>query len=234
MPCPVCKHNQINDINRALLTGASLTSLSRQYGLSPAALPRHQEHLLKKMAVAQERFHANLNQGLYCKLNMVLEMVLSVVRGARAGEDFKLFLQAGREATRIAGLMHKMNVPLDPEMIYCLMASSQWGLQDSLLPNAFQALDNVRQTLAVNLMAPCPEPEPEAADRAPVAPISAAASPGCTSDATPAAGSNSQPAETSPLATQNSALETLFLKWEKSGKLPGNIPLSDVVTKEFQ
>ncbi len=102
-----------------------------------------------------------LRQGLFCKLNIVMELVLSVVRGAKAGGDFKLFLQASREFTRIISLMNKMEVPLEPEMIYCLMASPQWDLQDNLLPNAFQALSETRQTLKVNLFAACPEPEPE-------------------------------------------------------------------------
>ena len=92
------------------------------------------------MARADKRFHDGLRQGLFCKLNLVLEMVLGVVRGARAGEDFKLFLQASREVSRIVSLMLKMDVHLEPEMIYCLMASPQWDLQDSLLPNSFQAL----------------------------------------------------------------------------------------------
>ena len=159
--CIVCKHNQIKDIDRALLTGATLTSLSQTYGFSPSALHRHQEHLTQKMARAQKRFHDGLRQGLFCKLNIVMELVLSVVRGARAGEDFKLFLQASREFTRIISLMNKMEVHLEPEMIYCLMASPQWDLQDNLLPNAFQALTETRQTLKVNLFATCPEPEPE-------------------------------------------------------------------------
>jgi hypothetical protein len=161
MPCIVCKYNQIKDIDRALLTGATLTSLSQKYGFSTSALHRHQEHLMQKMARAQKRFHDGLHQGLFCKLNIVLEMVLGVVRGAKAGEDFKLFLQASREVTRLISLMLKMDVQLEPEMIYCLMASPQWDLQDSLLPNSFQALSETRQTLKVNLYAPCPDPEPE-------------------------------------------------------------------------
>jgi hypothetical protein len=159
--CIVCRHNQIKDIDRALLTGASLTSLNQKYGFSTSALHCHQEHLMQKMARAQKRFHDGLHQGLFCKLNIVMELVLHVVRGANAGGDFKLFLQASREVTRIISLMHKMAVQLEPEMIYCLMASPQWDLQDSLLPNSFQALSATRQTLAVNLFAPCPEPEPE-------------------------------------------------------------------------
>jgi hypothetical protein len=159
--CIVCKHNQVKDLDRALLTGASLTSLSKKYGFSTSDLDRHHQHLVHKMAQAQKRFHDGLHQGLFCKLNIVMEMVLGVVRGARAGEDFKLFLQASRELTRLISLMIKMDVHLEPEMIYCLMASPQWDLQDSLLPNSFQALSQTRQTLAVNLFAPCPDPEPE-------------------------------------------------------------------------
>ena len=161
MPCIVCKHNQTKDIDRALLTGATLTSLSQKYGFTTSALHRHQGHLMQKMARAQKRFHDGLHQGLFCKLNIVLEMVLGVVRGAKAGEDFKLFLQASREVTGLISLMLKMDVQLEPEMIYCLMASPQWDLQDSLLPNSFQALSETRQTLKVNLYAPCPDPEPE-------------------------------------------------------------------------
>ena len=41
------------------------------------------------------------------------------------------------------------------------MSSAQWDLQDNLLPDAFQALSATRQSLKVNLFAPCPEPEPE-------------------------------------------------------------------------
>ena len=161
MPCFVCKHNQVKDIDRALLSGVSLSHLSQTYGFSTQALLAHQEQLRQKMARADKRFHDGLRQGLFCKLNIVLEMVLGVVRGARAGEDFKLFLQASREFTRIVSLMLKMDVHLEPEMIYCLMASPQWDLQDSLLPNSFQALAQTRQTLKVNLYAPCPEPAPE-------------------------------------------------------------------------
>ncbi len=181
MKCTVCKHNQIKDIDRTLLTGATLTSLSQKYGFSTSALHRHREHLRQKMAQAQNRFQDSLRQGLLCKLNIVLELVLHTARAASAGGDFKLLLQATREVTRIISLMHKMDVQPDQEMVYCLMASPQWDLQDSLLPNAFQALSATRQTLAVNLFAPCPDPNPELIP---------------------------EPAQSSPLETQHSKLET--------------------------
>jgi hypothetical protein len=60
--------------------------------------------------------------------------VLGVVRGANAGGDFKLLFQGSREVARIINLMLKMNVRLEPAMIFGLMASPQWDLQDGLLP----------------------------------------------------------------------------------------------------
>ena len=99
MPCPVCQHNQIKIIDRALLVGADPTALSRRYGFNPPDLRHHQEHLRRKMARADQRFQANLHQGLFCKLSQVMEMVLYVVREAKKGGDYKFFLQASREFT---------------------------------------------------------------------------------------------------------------------------------------
>ena len=164
MPCKICNYNQVKDLDRLLLAGVTPAALSKKYRFSVAELQRHQEHLQQKLTLARQRFQVNLHQGLFCKLNTVMEMVLGVVRGARNGQDPKLLLQAGREFTNIINLMHKMAAQLefDPEFLYCLMASEQWDLQeDALLPYGFQALSRTRHTLKVNLFEPCPEPEPQ-------------------------------------------------------------------------
>ena len=170
MPCKICLYNQVKDIDRLLLSGVTPASLSRKYRFSIAELQAHREHLHRKMALAQPGFQVSLHQGLYCKLNTVMEMVLGVVRGAKDRQDTRLLLQAGREFTRIINLMHKMTAQLefDPEFLYCLMASDQWDLQeDALLPYAFQALSRTRHTLKVNLFEPCPEPEPQVPESVP-------------------------------------------------------------------
>jgi len=162
--CRICNYNQVKDIDRALLSGVSAAALSRRYKFTASELQRHQDHLNQKMDLAAGRFHANLHQMLFCKLNIVMEMTLTVIRKTRHNEDPKLFFQAGREFTRIVNLMHKMadRLPLDPEFIYCLMASPQWDEQeDALLPYAFPAMSETRQSLKLNLFAPCPEPDPE-------------------------------------------------------------------------
>ncbi len=162
--CNICKYNQRQDVDRALLSGASLATLSRRYGFPVPELERHQVHLQQKMALMAKRYHAYLHQGLLCKLNTVMEMTLSVIRKTRNDPDPKLFLQAGREYTRMLALMHKITDRLspDPEFVYCLMASRQWDQQeDALLPYAFQALNQTRQSMQLHLFEPCPEPQPE-------------------------------------------------------------------------
>jgi hypothetical protein len=93
-----------------------------------------------------------------------MEINFSVVRESRNSQDSKLFLQAGRELSRILGLMDKMAARLqpDPEFLYCLLSNPEWDLQEgALLPYAYQALSKTRQSLKVNLFASCPEPQPE-------------------------------------------------------------------------
>jgi hypothetical protein len=174
MPCKICHYNQVKDIDRLLLAGATPASVSQRYrSFTTAELQRHAEHLQQKMALAGERFRVNLHLGLFCKLNTVMELTLGVVRAAGNSRDAKLLLQAGQEFTRIVNLMDKMAAKLkfDPEFLYLLTASPQWDVQEeALLPSAFQALADARQTLKVNLFAPCPEPQvPESTSNSNVA-----------------------------------------------------------------
>ena len=163
--CQICKYNQVQDIDRALLAGTTPAALSQRYkSFSPAMLTRHHEHLQQKMALAQKRFHGHLHQGLFLKLNTVMEMVFQVIRRTKSLEDPKIFLQAGREFTRIVTLMDKMaaKTQFDPEFLYCLLANYQWEQQeDALVPYGFQALTESRQTMKQNLFSPCPDPAPQ-------------------------------------------------------------------------
>jgi hypothetical protein len=170
--CKICQYNQVKNIDRLLLAGQTPASVSRRYpGFTASELQRHAEHLQQKMALASGRFQASLHQGLFCKLHMVMEMNLQVIRRTKTADDPKLFFQASREFTRIITLMDKMaaKIHFDPEFIYCLMANPQWDLQeDTLLPYAFQALAESRRTLKQQVFfTPCPEPDLELAGHAP-------------------------------------------------------------------
>ena len=150
--------------------GITPAALSQQYPFTPAELSRHQEHLHRKMQLASRRLQHNLHLMLFCKLNTVMEMTLTVVHKTRSAEDPKVFLQAGREFTHIINLMDKMAAKLepDPEFIYHLMSSHQWDLQEgAMLPNAFPAIFAARQTMKQHLFSPCPDQADDPALAAP-------------------------------------------------------------------
>ncbi len=170
--CTICKYNQVKELDRALLAGASLASLHQKYGFSLAALQHHQQHLQQKIARAQKQLQEHLHQGLACKLNIVLELVLQAVRAASAEGNVKMLLQSSREVTRMIQLLLKMDLHLGEDLIYCLLTSNQWNMTDSLLAGSLQALSGNRQALALNLLAPCPEPA-----AAPAPPAEAVAEP---------------------------------------------------------
>ena len=159
--CLICKYNQVKTIDRALLTGVSLTSLNKQYRLQPIGLAIPPKALDAKNGSGPNPVSRQPAPGLILQTQPRHGNGPRCRPGRQGRRGFQLFLQASREFTRIIGLMHKMAVPLDQELLYCLMSSPQWDLQDNLLPDAFQALSATRQTLKVNLFAPCPEPEPE-------------------------------------------------------------------------
>ncbi len=263
MPCTVCTHNQIKEIDRALLTGATLISLSQQYGLSKSALHRHKNHLLEKMRQAKERLLDSLELGRFLKLNSYLELSLHNARAASTEGNFRASNQATREGTRIIALMAKMDLPLDQELVYCLMSSPQWTLEDSLLPGAFQALADARQTMSLGLLAPCPEPEPpppdldddDDEDDADEWDEAEAAGDTSTSvlknldsdletlpvDQKPALLQKIFPSlarsQASQSETENRKLETenrLFKRWENSGKSPGNTSSEAGINEQYQ
>jgi hypothetical protein len=241
MKCTVCQHNQIKEIDRALLTGATLTSLNQKFGLSTSALHRHKDHLHKKMSRAEAGLEVSLRQGFFFKLNTILDQAMQTALTASTEGNSRLFLRAGSLASRLINQMHKLDFALEPEMIYCLLASPTWNMTDSLLPGAFQALSDTRQTLATDLLAPCADLDPEPA---------------------------SDLAQTSPDETEISDLETLvqtadlddrsrdllrkifpslvpepiqsttenhpFKKWEITGKLPGKSPCLEDNNQEYQ
>jgi hypothetical protein len=226
--CQVCLHNQVKNIDRLLLAGAAPAAVGKKFGCSPAAMQRHQEHLAQKMAQAEQRFQASLHQGLFFKLYSVLEMVLGTIRAAQAAGDFKLCLQASREVSRLIKLMLKLDPHLEPEMLYCLVASPQWDLQDTLLPDPWTSLMQTRETLKLNLFAPCPEPDPEAAASLEASSPELAAS--ASTALVPAAASPASTFEGQPLLPEIPARR----QRAKSAKMPPKIGCSGNIKKEYQ
>ena len=160
--CSVCHHPRRQDIDNALLAGGvTLAALSQNYGPSLSALWRHKKHLQEKMRQAEKRLEHNLRQGYLFKFNNFLEVATDTVKTAGADGNSRLVLQAVREGTRILNFMTKLDIKMDQDTAYRLLASPQWTTQSSLLPTDPQFIAATHQTLADSLFCPCPEPPPD-------------------------------------------------------------------------
>ena len=116
------------------------------------------------MRRAEKRLEDNLRQGYLFKFNNFLEVATDTVKTAGADGNSRLVLQAVREGTRILNFMTKLDVKLDQDTAYRLLASPQWTTQSSLLPTDPQFIAATHQTLADSLFFPCPEPPPDLDD----------------------------------------------------------------------
>ena len=165
MQCTVCTHPQRHAIDHALLAGnGTLSALSQNYGPSLSALWRHKKHLQEKMRQAEKRLEHHRRQDYLFKFNNFLEVATDTVKTAGADGNSRLVLQAVREGTRILNFMAKLDVKLDQDTAYRLLASPQWTTQSSLLPTDPQFIADTHQALADCLFFPCPEPPPIPAD----------------------------------------------------------------------
>ncbi len=214
MKCTVCNHSQRQDIDQALLGGnATYAALSQQYGLSVSALFRHKKLLKLKMAQVEKDLQRNLRQGCLFKFNDSLEQVRQLARTAGAEGNIRQALQAVRVGTRILNFITKLDVQLDQDTVYRVLASPQWAAQDSLLPTDSKIITDAHQALADDLFFPCQELPAALEDELKKEEIS----------------------EISPLQTRNPELETLpKIQREISAKLPKKTPRSEQNHDHYQ
>jgi hypothetical protein len=163
MSCTVCNHPQRQAIDLALLNRtATLARLSEQHHLSTSALHRHKQHLLQKLAQAQNRFQDILREGYLFILNEFLEMVHRAAQTASAEGNSRQLLQAVRQGTNIIKFMAKLDDSLSADTVHRLLASTEWAEPGKLLPTDPQFVVGCHQALAHSLSAPCPEPSDQA------------------------------------------------------------------------
>ncbi len=158
MKCKTCSHPQRQAIDQALLAeNATFADLSQQYGLTISSLFRHKKSLNLKMARARENLQHSLRQDCLFQYNEYLETTRQLARTAGADGNIRQALQAVRAGTRILNFITKLDVQLDQDTVYRILASPQWLEQDSLLPTGSKIITDGHQTLADDLFFPCVE-----------------------------------------------------------------------------
>ena len=99
----------------------------------------------------------NLSLGFFLKLNNFLDQIQNSAQTADAEGNAPVVLKAAGVGNRIITSLAKMELPLELDTVYRLLASPQWAAQDSLLPTDPKILTDSHQAIAAGLFFSCPE-----------------------------------------------------------------------------
>jgi len=89
-PCSICTHPKREEIDAALVGGASFRNIAKRFGTSTAALHRHQKHVAGQLAQAQEVEAEQVRaQGLTLleRLTSLEVEARAILEGAKADGD---------------------------------------------------------------------------------------------------------------------------------------------------
>jgi hypothetical protein len=126
--CTVCKHENLEAVNQALLNGVSLRDIAGQFGLSRSALQRHKdEHIPAAMARAKEASDIAQADGLVAELRNIQRTALSILEQSYDSGDHKSALTAIRVARENIELLGKLLGELQSQpQTNILITSPDW------------------------------------------------------------------------------------------------------------
>ena len=107
--CSICTHEELNNINARLASGASVRSLAAEYDLGRMALQRHRaNHLPKAMVKARELQEADAADKLLEKVQGLYDRAMTIMDKAEESGKFSPAVSAIKEARSTLELIGKL------------------------------------------------------------------------------------------------------------------------------
>ncbi len=125
--CTVCVHPRREEIDRALVAGASNRSVASLYDVSEAAVRRHKaNHLPARMVMAEKATEAAEADNLLDQAGDLQRRALAILDRAEEAGELRTALSAIREARGNLELLAKLLGELDERPVVNLTVSPQW------------------------------------------------------------------------------------------------------------
>ncbi len=126
--CTICEHEKVEEINRVLIGGASLSEIvSKYFGITKAALFRHKKnHLPAKLIKAQEIQEVAEADNLLTQVTLLRDKALSILNKAEQAGDLKTALQGIRETKGCLELLAKLQGELQERTEINILLNPQW------------------------------------------------------------------------------------------------------------
>lgn len=106
--CTICTHENLIEIDNALLAGASLRTLAAQYGLSVSSISRHTKHLRRALANGAAEAEQRQQTALLDKLDLFEFRLDRIFHKAQETHSLHISLGCVQEALRIVTLREKI------------------------------------------------------------------------------------------------------------------------------
>lgn len=150
--CTVCGHPSREAIDRALVGGAAIAALSREWLLSEDALARHRDaHLPKLLRAAHAEAEAGRALDVVAQLRAINQDSLAILRAARAQGEHELALRAIDRLLRQVELQAKLLGDLDERPQINVVASPEWLAVRAALLEALAPYPEARVAVAARL-----------------------------------------------------------------------------------
>ena len=126
--CSICDHDQRPDIDAALVGGAGLRAIARQFQVGRDALRRHRAngHLTDMLLLATEAEAVARGDDLLAQVREVRANALRILARAEGANDLRVALLALREIRQTVELLAKLAGELDQGQTVVVVTSPEW------------------------------------------------------------------------------------------------------------
>jgi hypothetical protein len=143
--CTVCEHPAREEIDRALVGGASNRSAASLYDVSEAAVRRHKaNHLPAKLAMAEQAAEVTEASNLLAQVQDLQDRALAILDKAEGTGDLRTALSAIREARGNLELLAKLLGELDNRPVLNFHVSPEWLELRTVIVGALEPYSEAR------------------------------------------------------------------------------------------
>jgi adenylyl- and sulfurtransferase ThiI len=128
--CTVCRHKDLEEINRQLICGGSLRDIARQFNLSKDALSRHKDsHIPESLLKAYDIKEYTAAQKLACRLKDEADLVRELRDEARKQGDINTALRAVDRALKCIELCAKVQGLIQEQSVNVSLQQAQVNIK---------------------------------------------------------------------------------------------------------
>ncbi len=134
--CSVCKSQDVDEINKALVSSQSYRDIARRYSLDKSAVLRHkQNHLPAHLTKAENNDERHRASNLVVEINRLKIKAERIAEKAEKKGDYRTALSGIRELTRIIEILARMQGEISNQNI-SIVLNNEWIQLRTVILNA--------------------------------------------------------------------------------------------------